>query len=192
MLTGHLVEDDERQHVYPSPGIRTDGGSADKQIALLVEDECQFGIGLMVSVEKEELAIRHIYDTIFAVFSRLVKTDTHLSDTWESEHEIGHGGIADRLVGLAKKQVSDILALEKGRRRELGYALVDGIARGKDIFHRGAQMVVDFDTAGTGLYAQGLKPKASLVMNETDYICSKMSWIASNSALMLLMALTAA
>jgi len=39
LFTGHLLEDDERQHIDPDTGIRADGCRADKQIALFVEDE---------------------------------------------------------------------------------------------------------------------------------------------------------
>ena len=58
----------------------------------------------MVSVEEHSLTDRYINDTIFAIFSCLVKRYAHLCNTWEGKHEVWHYWIADWLVGLAEKQ----------------------------------------------------------------------------------------
>lgn len=69
LLTGHLVEDDKRQDIYPGTSVRTHGCGTDKQITLLVEDECQFCSSLIMGVEEEKLAVRNIRNTILIVLS---------------------------------------------------------------------------------------------------------------------------
>ena len=52
LVASHLVEDDECKNIYPCTGIRTDGGSTHKQVALFVEDKCYLGFCLIVRIKE--------------------------------------------------------------------------------------------------------------------------------------------
>ena len=121
----------------------------------------------MVSVEEHSLTDRYINDTIFAIFSCLVKRYAHLCNTREGKHEVWHYWIADWLVGLAEKQVGDILTFKQSCWCELWDTLFYRVASSKDILYRSAQMVVDFNAARTCLYAQLLKSQTFIVDRAT-------------------------